>query len=117
MITNCDHLAHLRYSPALPVAFTEHGALMAASMLNSPHAVESSVHVVRAFVQLREAAVAHRELACKLDQLKRKVAGHDQAIGELIRAIRQLTVPPEPKRRPIGFITPEERASKEGRRP
>ena len=99
----------------LPLAFTEHGALMAASVLNSPRAIEMSQYVVRAFVQLREVATAHGELARKLDQLERRVAGHDKAIGDLIRAIRQLTVQPEPKRRPIGFITPEEPRGKEGR--
>ena len=100
----------------LPMAFTEHGALMAASVLNSPRAIEMSQYVVRAFVQLREVATAHGELARKLDQLERRVAGHDKAIGDLIRAIRQFTVQPEPKRRPIGFITPEEPRGKEGGR-
>ena len=59
------------------MAFTEHGALMAASVLNSLRAVEVSLFVVRAFVQLREAVAAHSELARKLDQLERRVAGHD----------------------------------------
>ncbi len=87
-----------------PWAFTEHGAIMAASVLNSPRAVEVSVFVVRAFVKLRELAVAHKEIGHKLDQLERKVAGHDQAIAGLINAIRGLMVPPQPKKkRPIGF--------------
>jgi hypothetical protein len=87
-----------------PRVFTEHGAIMVASVLNSPRAVEVSVFVVRAFVKLRELAMAHKEIGQKLNQLERKVAGHDEAIAGLIRAIRELMIPPEPKRkRPIGF--------------
>jgi hypothetical protein len=85
-------------------AFTEHGAIMAASVLNSPRAVEVSVFVVRAFVKLRELAVAHEDIRQKLNELEHKLAGHDQAIAGLINAIRELMTPPEPKKkRPIGF--------------
>jgi hypothetical protein len=86
-----------------PYAFTEHGALMAATVLNSPRAIEMSVFVVRAFVQLRELLATSRELAVKLDDLERRLSNHDQAIAELIHAIRQLTATPERKSRPIGF--------------
>src|SRR5208283_8076 len=65
VVANCDHLERLKYSPTLPYAFTEHGAIMAASVLNSPKAVEVSVFVVRAFVKLRQLAGEHRELAKK----------------------------------------------------
>jgi hypothetical protein len=85
-------------------AFTEHGAIMAASVLNTPRAVEVSVFVVRAFVKLRELSATHKELGQKLDELERKVSGHDQAIAGLIHAIRELMMPPElEKKRPIGF--------------
>lgn len=88
----------------LPYVFTEHGAIMAASVLNSSRAVEVSVHVVRAFVHLRELVSSHKELAQKLNQLERKVGAHDKAIAEIITAIRELMSPPEPKKkRPIGF--------------
>lgn len=94
----------------LPLVFTEHGAIMAASVLNSPRAVEVSVFVVRAFVKLRELALAHKDIGHKLDELERKVAGHDQAIGGLINAIRELMAPPEPKKkRSIGFAPWEEK--------
>ena len=59
VVTNCDHLQKLKYSPVNPRVFTEHGAIMAASVLNSPKAVEVSVFVVRAFVQLREVIAGH----------------------------------------------------------
>lgn len=85
-------------------AFTEHGAIMAASVLNSPRAVEVSVFVVRAFVNLRNQALVTRELGLKLDELERKVAGHGNAIGSLIRTIRDLARQPDPaNKRPIGF--------------
>ena len=88
-----------------PYAFTEHGTIQAANVLNSPRAVEMGVHVVRAFVRLRELISTHKELARKLDELERKIATHDQAIAGLIDAIRQLMTPPEPsKKRKIGFI-------------
>ncbi|MFZ5524806.1 MAG: ORF6N domain-containing protein [Pseudomonadota bacterium] len=88
----------------LPFAFTEHGAIMAASVLNSTRAIEISVHVVRAFVHLRELVSTHKELSQKLNQLERKVGAHDRAIAELIDAIRQLMTPLDPKKkRPIGF--------------
>lgn len=98
---------HRKY---LPYAFTEHGAIMAATILNSPRATEVSVYVVRAFVQLRDLLAGNKELAAKLAELEsrieRKLDSHDQAIAGLIDAIRELMRPPEPsKKRPIGFVT------------
>jgi hypothetical protein len=87
-----------------PYAFSEHGALMAATVLNTPRAVEMSLYIVRAFVRLREAAAANRALARKLDELEQRLHTHDQAIAEIVRAIRELTAVPEPKQRRIGFI-------------
>jgi hypothetical protein len=88
----------------VPVVFTEHGALMLASILNSPIAVEASVRVVRAFILMREQMAAHRELAGKLADLEQRVGGHDTAIQDLFEAIRRLVEPPLPKnRREIGF--------------
>jgi ATP-dependent Clp protease ATP-binding subunit ClpA len=90
-----------------PYAFTEHGAIQAANVLNSPRAVEMSVYVVRAFVQLRELFASNAELARRLDELEarieKKLVGHDQAIAAMLSAIRQLMSSPQPKRRGIGF--------------
>jgi hypothetical protein len=86
-----------------PYAFTEHGAIMAATVLNSPRAVEMSVYVVRAFVKLRELLASNTALARKLDELERKYQHHDDAIKAILSAIRELMNPPLPKRRPIGF--------------
>lgn len=89
----------------LPWVFTEHGALMLASVLSSPVAIESSVRVVRAFVLMREQLAAHQELAQKLNELEDRVSGHDEAVQNLFEAIRQLVEPPVPAdRKPIGFM-------------
>ena len=103
VVANCDHLSALKFSPSLPYSFTEHGAIMAASVLNSPRAVEVSVYVVRAFVRLREMLATHRDLARKLAAFERKLASHDRQILSLIEAVRQLMVPPSGKGRRIGF--------------
>ena len=97
---------HRKY---LPYAFTEHGAIMAATILNSPRATEVSVYVVRAFVELRELLAGNKELALKLAELEsriaRKLDSHDQAISGLINAMRELMRPPEPtKKQLIGFV-------------
>ncbi len=98
-----------RYSKYLPLAFTEHGAIMAATLLNSARATEISVHVVRAFVQWRSMLAANRELSQKLHTLQRKVSSHDESIADLVESMRQLlTAPPEPPKRPIGFITEQD---------
>jgi hypothetical protein len=90
----------------LPLAFTEHGAIMAATILNTPRATEISVFVVRAFVRLREMVAANKESAKKLDELERRVSHHDEAITNIVKAIRELATPPEPSpRRRIGFVS------------
>jgi ORF6N domain len=97
----------------LPLAFTEHGAIMAATILNSSRAVEMSVYVVRAFVRMREAISQNREIAKKLDALERRIDSQDETIVEIVQTIRKLMEEPsraaEPRRRPIGFVTPKEK--------
>ena len=102
---------HRKY---LPYVFTEHGAIMAATLLNTPRAVEVSVYVVRAFVQLRDLLSSNKELARQLKALEqrteRKLATHDQAITGIIDTIRELMAPPEPaKKRRIGFVTDDDK--------
>lgn len=91
-----------------PYAFTEHGALMLASVLNSDRAVEIGILVVRAFVRLRELLASNKELANRLEDMERRLTTHDQAITGLIDAVRQLMAPPVQKKRPIGFIVEPE---------
>ena len=109
VITICDHLKNLKYAKALPNAFTEHGAIMVASVLNTERAVQISVFVVRAFVKLREMLSTRKELAHKLAALERKLQNHDESIRSLVVAIRQLMRPPEPEtpKKRIGFLVEE----------
>jgi phage regulator Rha-like protein len=99
-VTNCDHLIQLKYSPSLPYAFTEHGALMLANVLNSERAAQTSVQVVRAFVRLRQMLASNAELARKLAALENK---YDAQFKVVFDAIRQLMSPPAKPKREIGF--------------
>jgi len=89
-----------------PYAFTEHGAIMAATVLNSERAVEMSVFVVRAFVRLREMLATNQQLAGKIDELEQRLDTHDASIQELIEAIRELMAPEPATGRKIGFHLP-----------
>lgn len=104
VVTVCDHLPGLKFSPHPPRAFTEHGAIMAASVLNSQRAADVSVFIVRAFIRLRQTFGEQHKLAEKLTELENKLAQHDQQICAIVQAIRQLTSPkPPPEKRRIGF--------------
>ncbi|HEV8185079.1 MAG TPA: ORF6N domain-containing protein, partial [Chthoniobacterales bacterium] len=101
-----------RYSPW---AFTEHGAIMLASVLNSEVAIEASLRVVRAFVRLREMISANAELARKFAELERRLDTHDAQLAQLFAAIRQLLAPAPEKKREIGFHVKEKAARYRGR--
>jgi len=104
VVANCDHLENLKYSRSLPYAFTEHGAIMAASVLNTPRAIEVSVFIVRAFIKLRQFIAGHKELQRKISQIENRLTEHDEQIVELVNLIKQLLNPkPPPKKRRIGF--------------
>jgi hypothetical protein len=95
----------------LPWVFTEHGALMLASVLSSEIAVQASVRVVRAFVRLREMVAANAQLAAKLQELEWRLDSHDEGIANLFAALKQLLEPSEPtKRREMGFHVREKAA-------
>jgi phage regulator Rha-like protein len=89
----------------LPYVFTEHGAIMAATVLNSKRAVQMSIFVVRAFVQMRETLAANHEIRAKLEELERRL-GNDVRMQDIVQAIRQLMAPPTANRRRIGFEPP-----------
>lgn len=117
VVTNCDHLKRLKFSPTLPYAFTEHGAIMAANVLNSPRAVQMSVFVVRAFVKMRALLMNQVDLARKLRELEKKLTEgldvHEHAITDIIQQIMLLLNPPEepePARKPVGFLAKEAHA-------
>ena len=105
LLASHPQLTYLKFSKTAPHVFTEHGAIMAASLLNSPRAVEASIFVVRAFVKLRQLLTAHKELAHKVAELERKLGDHDEAIQAIVAAIKQLAAPPaeESNKRKIGF--------------
>jgi len=108
VVAKCDHLSKIKYSSTLPYAFTEHGALMAASVLNTARATEISVFVVRAFTRLGHLIAANDEILQRIDAIERKLAGHDQGIRGLAEEIRQLLPQqPIPETRRIDF-TPDE---------
>jgi hypothetical protein len=103
-----------------PLAFTEHGAIMAASVLNSPRAVEVAVYVVRAFVKLRELASSQHDLARRLTDLERKTEAlalnqesfsreTREQLAQVFQALRLLMAPPDPPKRPIGFVHPAQK--------
>ena len=101
---------HRKY---LPYVFTEHGAIMAATLLNSPRATALSVYVVRAFVALRGMLTSNRELANKVNTLERKVSVHERNIAELVDSMAELlAVPSSPPKRSIGFVTHEDKKDK-----
>jgi len=104
VVANCDHLSKLKYSKSLPYAFTEHGSIMAASVLNSDKAIEVSIFIVRAFLKLRRIVSEYKELQLKIEQIEKHLADHDEQIVEVVKLIKQLLNPqPPPKRRRIGF--------------
>jgi len=108
VVANCDHLAKLKFSTTLPYAFTEHGALMAASVLNTEKAVETSLFVIRSFVRLREMIASHKDLAAKLAELEKRLEGHDTSITEIVKMLQHLMQPDGPlKKNRIGFICEE----------
>ena len=100
VVANCDHLGGLKFSAVPPRAFTEHGAIMLAAVLNSPVAIHASVQIVRAFVQLREILSGHRDLADKLAALERR---YDHQFKVVFDAIRELMIEEHAPKKEIGF--------------
>jgi hypothetical protein len=108
VVANCDHLTRLKFSKTLPYAFTEHGAIMAATVLNSPEAVKMSVFVVRAFVRMREHLAANAAILQRLAEIDKTLLEHDHALGVIWQQIQPLLQPPpEPPKRRIGFLPDE----------
>ena len=109
VVTNCDHLARLRFSPVHPRAFTEHGALMAANMLNTSRAVTMSVYVIRAFVKMREGLAANAAILSRLAEIDRTLLLHDAALRDIYQRLRPLLEPPpQPPKPQIGFHVKED---------
>jgi hypothetical protein len=109
VVTICDHLASLKFSPVLPFAFTEQGVAMLSSVLRSERAIAVNVEIMRAFVRLRCLIASNKELARRLDELE---ASTDTRFQQVFEAIRQLMAPPVQQKRPIGFVVPQEHGEK-----
>ncbi|OGT29569.1 MAG: hypothetical protein A2W28_07840 [Gammaproteobacteria bacterium RBG_16_51_14] len=105
VVANCDHLANLKFAKSLPWAFTEHGALMAANVLNSTEAVKMSVFIVRAFIRQREVLATNAVILKRLAEIDKSLLVHDNVLRDIYQKLLPLLQPPptSPKRR-IGFI-------------
>jgi hypothetical protein len=109
VVAKCDRMGSLKYSTQLPYVFTEHGAVMLASVLNSERAIEVNIQIVRIFTQMREMFLTHKDILLKLEQLERQVYGHDENIQLIFVHLKQLLTPSEQtNRRRIGFRRPDE---------
>ena len=103
LVTNCDRLKQLKFSSSMPRAFTEHGALMLASILNSQRAIDASIFIIRAFVHLRMLYMQNTEVVYKLKELESRISKHDSKIQDIVEILRQLMAPPKKPKRKIGF--------------
>lgn len=90
LVANCDHLKRLKFSPYLPYVFTEHGAVMLASVLNSDLAINANIQIVRAFIRMRELVSVHKEIIQKLEQLQKNDVEQDEKITLIFEYIKQL---------------------------
>jgi len=90
VVANCDHLKRLKFSPNLPYVFTEHGAVMLASVLNSDRAIVVNIQIVRVFTKMRQLLETHTEILRKLDQLQKKDIEQDRQILLIFEYIKQL---------------------------
>ncbi|MEO7311574.1 MAG: ORF6N domain-containing protein [Chitinophagaceae bacterium] len=103
VVAYCDHLQTLRFSSNLPYAFTEHGAVMLASVLNSERAIEVNIQIVRIFTELREMLLSNKDILLQLEKLERKATAHDDDIKLIFQALKKLLNPPTQPRKRIGF--------------
>lgn len=100
VIANCDHLKNIKYSPTLPYAFTEHGAVMVATILNTDIAINVSLQIVRTFIKFRELAMSHKDLVRKIHMMEKN---YDHQFKVVFDAIKQLMDPAPTKKKQIGF--------------
>jgi phage regulator Rha-like protein len=103
VVTNCDHLRVLRFSPNLPYVFTEYGAIMLASVLNSDKAIQVNIQIVKVFTKMKEMLLTNKDILLKLEKMERDVKENKEDIAMIFEALKQLLNPQQSKRRMIGF--------------
>jgi hypothetical protein len=103
VVAKCDHLNKLKFSPNLPYAFTEHGAVMLASVLNSERAIDVNVQIVRLFIKVREMLFTYKDILFKVEQIEKKVGKQDEKIQAIFDYLKQFIQDQEKPRTEIGF--------------
>ena len=104
LVANCDRFLMLRHSTTLPYAFTEHGAVMLACILNSEKAIQANIQIVRVFTAIREMALLNKELLLKMEKIEQKLGIHDKDLAVIFSTLKKMLEPkPIPKRNQIGF--------------
>ena len=105
VVTICDHLKTLKYSPQLPYVFTEQGVAMLSSVLKSKRAVQINIMIMRAFVKIRELLATHKQVAAKIEQIDKKLLDHDKQLLSIYKVLKQLIDKPKQKikKNKIGF--------------
>ncbi len=104
LVANCDRFKMLKHATVSPFAFTEHGAVMLACILNSKRAIEANIRIIRIFTAMREMIHVNQEILLKVEKLEQVVNTHDENIDLLFDAIKKLIEAPPSKRNKIGFI-------------
>ena len=104
LITESDNLPDtVKFSPALPFAFTEHGVLMLANVLKSDRAMEISIRIIEVFIKMREIMLTNKDILLQLEKMERKLTGHDENIQIIVKYLKQLINPPQQAHKKIGF--------------
>jgi hypothetical protein len=108
LVTSCDRFNNLKHSSSMPYAFTEHGALMSANVLNSEKAIEMSILLIEAFVRMRELISNNTELAKQISNLEKRLDTHDEIIVNIVKSVKSLLDPKIKKKGQIGFKAEKE---------
>jgi hypothetical protein len=107
LVANCDRFKLMRHSTVLPYAFTEHGAVMLACVLNSEIAIQANIKIIRVFTKLREMTLQNKDILQKVEKLEKRVGMHDKELQVIFETIKKMIDQPPPKRNRIGFIRDE----------
>jgi len=109
IIEHYKHLNSLKFSPYLPNVFTEHGAVMLASVLNSDRAIQANIQIVRVFTGIREMLLNNKDILLKLEKIEKKVTEHDEDIQVIFKYLKKLLNEPNPPRKAIGYKRADEK--------